>query len=71
MNIIHTELIADTSSISLVHVKKLCYVAADYEAELCKNSQASCEVDGEGWFTLSEERFKMAEILLQPQMGGV
>jgi actin-related protein 8 len=28
-------------------------------------------VDGEGWFTLAEERFKMAEILFQPQMGGV
>uniref|UniRef100_A0A453DC76 F-box domain-containing protein n=1 Tax=Aegilops tauschii subsp. strangulata TaxID=200361 RepID=A0A453DC76_AEGTS len=51
--------------------EKICYVAADYEAELCKNTQASCEVDGEGWFTLSEERFKMAEILFQPQIGGV
>lgn len=51
--------------------EKICYVAYDYEAELCKNTQASCEVDGEGWFTLSEERFKMAEILFQPQMGGV
>ncbi|KAM0855091.1 hypothetical protein ACQ4PT_050028 [Festuca glaucescens] len=51
--------------------EKICYVAADYEAELCKDTQASCEVDGEGWFTLAEERFKMAEILFQPHMGGV
>lgn len=54
-----------------VIVKKLCYVAADYEAEKRKDTQASCEVDGEGWFTLSEERFKTAEILFQPQIGGV
>jgi actin-related protein 8, plant len=53
----------------LLYAKKICYVAVDYEAELCKDTQASCEVDGEGWFTLSEERFKMAEILFQPQMG--
>nr|BAG94568.1 unnamed protein product [Oryza sativa Japonica Group] len=51
--------------------EKLCYVAADYEAEKRKDTQASCEVDGEGWFTLSEERFKTAEILFQPQIGGV
>ncbi|KAL5214193.1 hypothetical protein ABZP36_003345 [Zizania latifolia] len=50
--------------------EKLCYVAADYEEELHKDTQASCEVDGEGWFTLSEERFKTAEILFQPQIGG-
>nr|CAB3486094.1 unnamed protein product [Digitaria exilis] len=50
---------------------KLCYVAADYEAELRKDTQASCEVDGEGWFTLSEERFKTAEVLFQPHMGGM
>ncbi|XP_066344771.1 actin-related protein 8-like isoform X2 [Miscanthus floridulus] len=51
--------------------EKLCYVAADYEAELRKDTQASCEVDGEGWFTLSEERFKTPEILFQPHMGGM
>ncbi|CAL5014285.1 unnamed protein product [Urochloa decumbens] len=51
--------------------EKLCYVAADYEAELRKDTQASCEIDGEGWFTLSEERFKTAEILFQPHMGGM
>jgi hypothetical protein len=60
-----------THPLSLVYAKKICYVAADYEAELCKDTQASCEVDGDGWFTLAEERFKMAEILFQPQMGGV
>jgi hypothetical protein len=32
-------------------VKKLCYVAADYEVELRKDTHTSCEVDGEGWFT--------------------
>jgi hypothetical protein len=52
-------------------VKKICYVAADYAAEPCKDTQASYDVDGEGWFTLAEERFKMAEILFQPHMGGV
>jgi actin-related protein 8, plant len=52
-------------------VKKLCYVAADYEAELRKDTQASCEIDGEGCFTLSEERFKTPEILFQPHMGGM
>jgi actin-related protein 8 len=51
--------------------EKLCYVAADYEAELRKDTQASCEVDGERLFTLSTERFKTAEILFQPHMGGM
>lgn len=51
--------------------EKLCYVAADYEAELRKDTQASCEVDGEGWFTLSDERFKTTEILFQPHIGGI
>jgi actin-related protein 8 len=51
--------------------EKLCYVAADYEAELRKDTQASCEVDGERLFTLSTERFKTAEILFQPHMGGI
>jgi actin-related protein 8, plant len=55
----------------LSFVKKLCYVAADYEAELRKDTNASCEVDGEGWFTLSEERFKTTEILFQPHIGGM
>ncbi|KAL6651588.1 hypothetical protein ACP70R_010513 [Stipagrostis hirtigluma subsp. patula] len=45
--------------------------AADYEAELRKDTRASCEVDGEGRFTLSEERFKTAEILFQPHIGGM
>ncbi|XP_073099017.1 actin-related protein 8 isoform X2 [Elaeis guineensis] len=51
--------------------EKLCYVARDYEAELCKDTQASCEVAGEGWFTLSKERFQTTEILFQPQIGGM
>lgn len=51
--------------------EKLCYVASDYEAELRKDTQASCEVPGEGWFTLSKERFQTTEILFQPQIGGM
>ncbi|CAA6670780.1 unnamed protein product [Spirodela intermedia] len=51
--------------------EKLCYVAADYHAELSKVTQASCEISGEGWFTLSKERFKTGEILFQPQIGGI
>lgn len=50
--------------------QELCYVAADYEAELSKDTQASMEVAGE-WFTLSEERFKTGEILFRPRLGGV
>ncbi|XP_021905838.1 actin-related protein 8 isoform X3 [Carica papaya] len=50
--------------------EELCYVAADYEAELSKDTQASMEVAGE-WFTLSEERFKTGEILFRPRLGGV
>jgi len=66
------EMISDICPyLSLSYMKKLCYVAADYEAELRKDTQASCEVDGEGWFTLSTERFKTAEILFQPHMGGM
>lgn len=65
-------MISDVSAYrSFSYSKKLCYIAADYEAELRKDTQASCEVDGEGWFTLSEERFKTAEILFQPHMGGM
>ncbi|MQL79853.1 hypothetical protein Taro_012287 [Colocasia esculenta] len=51
--------------------EKLCYVAADYDVELRKDTQASCEVAGEGLFTLSKERFQTGEILFQPQIGGV
>ncbi|KAL2335827.1 hypothetical protein Fmac_010273 [Flemingia macrophylla] len=51
--------------------EKLCYVALDYEAELKKDTQASFEAAGEGWFTLSKERFQTAEILFQPHRAGV
>ncbi|XP_020265998.1 actin-related protein 8 isoform X2 [Asparagus officinalis] len=51
--------------------EKLCYVAADYNAELRKDTRASCEIAGEGLFNLSEERFQAAELLFQPQIGGV
>ncbi|CAJ1958531.1 unnamed protein product [Sphenostylis stenocarpa] len=51
--------------------EKLCYVARDYEAELSKDTQASFEAAGEGWFTLSKERFQTAEILFQPHLAGV
>lgn len=49
----------------------LCYVADDYEAELSKNTEASCEVLGEDWFTLSKERFQTGEILFQPEIAEV
>ncbi|XP_022932370.1 actin-related protein 8 [Cucurbita moschata] len=51
--------------------ENLCYVAEDYEAELCKDTQASYQAAGEGWFTLSKERFQTGEVLFQPRMGGV
>ncbi|KAJ4976768.1 hypothetical protein NE237_001874 [Protea cynaroides] len=51
--------------------ENLCYVAADYEAELSKDTEASFEVSGEGWFTLSKERFQTGEILFQPRIGGI
>ncbi|ESW28293.1 hypothetical protein PHAVU_003G274900 [Phaseolus vulgaris] len=50
--------------------EKLCYVAADYEAELLKDTQASFEAV-EGLFTLSKERFQTGEILFQPRLAGV
>lgn len=49
----------------------LCYVAADYEAELSKDTEASYEVVGEDWFTLSKERFQTGEILFKPRIAGV
>lgn len=52
-------------------LQNLCYVAEDYEAELSKDTQASYEAAGEGWFTLSKERFQTGEILFRPRMGGV
>ncbi|KAJ6776791.1 ACTIN-RELATED PROTEIN 8 [Salix koriyanagi] len=51
--------------------EKLCYVAADYENELSKDTPASLEVPGEGWFTLSKERFTTGEVLFQPHIAGV
>jgi len=51
--------------------QNLCYVALDYEAELLKDTKASFEAAGEGWFTLSKGRFQTAEILFQPHLAGV
>ncbi|KAH1253504.1 Actin-related protein 8 [Glycine max] len=51
--------------------ENLCYVALDYEAELLKDTKASFEAAGEGWFTLSKGRFQTAEILFQPHLAGV
>ena len=51
--------------------QNLCYVAADYEAELSKNMPASFEITGEGPITLSKERFQTGEILFRPSIGGV
>ncbi|KAJ4826772.1 actin-like protein arp8 [Turnera subulata] len=50
---------------------ELCYVAADYEAELSKETTASLEVRGDGQFTLSKERFKTGEVLFQPRLAGL
>ncbi|KAJ3678368.1 hypothetical protein LUZ60_002171 [Juncus effusus] len=50
--------------------EKLCYVAMDYDLEMKKDTKASCEVAGEGCFTLSKERFQTGEILFQPQLTG-
>ncbi|KAI3717946.1 hypothetical protein L1987_69892 [Smallanthus sonchifolius] len=51
--------------------ENLCYVALDYEAELCKNTEASYEVAAAGWFTLARERFQTGEILFQPRIAGM
>ncbi|XP_019057942.1 PREDICTED: actin-related protein 8 isoform X2 [Tarenaya hassleriana] len=51
--------------------ENICYVAADYKAELSRDTQASMEVAGEGWFTLSKERFQTGEILFQPRLAGM
>ena len=59
------------NSLPSIAIQKLCYVAADYEAELCKDTKASFEAAGEGWFTLSKERFQTGEILFQPRIAGV
>jgi actin-related protein 8 len=52
--------------------QNLCYVALDYEAELLKqNTQASFQAAGDGWFTLSKERFQTAEVLFKPHLAGM
>ncbi|ERN19028.1 actin-related protein 8 isoform X1 [Amborella trichopoda] len=51
--------------------ENLCYVATDYEAEQTKYTEASYDVPGEGFFTLSKERFQTGEILFQPHLGGL
>ncbi|KAK9080720.1 hypothetical protein SSX86_000478 [Deinandra increscens subsp. villosa] len=51
--------------------ENLCYVALDYEAELCKDTEASYEVPGAGRFTLKRERFQTGEILFQPRIAGM
>lgn len=51
--------------------QNLCYVAHDYQAELSKNTEASYKVGGEGWITLSKERFQTGEIIFQPRLAGL
>lgn len=51
--------------------ENLCYVAFDYEAELKKDTTASCEVSTEGVFTLKRERCQTGEILFQPHIAGM
>ncbi|TQD80789.1 hypothetical protein C1H46_033624 [Malus baccata] len=55
----------------MTSIQKLCYVAEDYEAELSKNTQASFGAGGQGWFTISKERFQTGEILFQPKLAGL
>ncbi|CDY17400.1 BnaA10g10340D [Brassica napus] len=52
-------------------IDNLYYVALDYEAELSRDTKASMEIMGEGWFTLSKERFQTGEILFQPRLAGM
>ncbi|WZZ89724.1 hypothetical protein YC2023_118303 [Brassica napus] len=51
--------------------ENLYYVALDYEAELSRDTKASVEIMGEGWFTLSNERFQTGEIIFQPRLAGM
>ncbi|PWA52853.1 actin-related protein 8 [Artemisia annua] len=51
--------------------ENLCYVALDYEAELCKDTEASYEVAAAGRFTLKRERFQTGEVLFQPRIAGM
>lgn len=51
--------------------EKLCYVAQDYKAELCKNTEASYTLENQGEFKLNHERFMACEILFQPHLGGL
>lgn len=60
-----------SDSLLWMALQNLCYVAADYEAELTKDTKASFEVASEGWFTLSKERFQTGEILFKPRMAGM
>ncbi|KAH7332076.1 hypothetical protein KP509_20G066800 [Ceratopteris richardii] len=51
--------------------EKLCYVAEDYDRELCRHTEASCTLDSYGEFTLNHERFMACEIMFQPYLGGL
>ncbi|XP_002970341.2 actin-related protein 8 [Selaginella moellendorffii] len=51
--------------------ERLCYVAEDYEAELLKDTSASCDVGDDGNFVLKHERFKTGELLFRPWLGGM
>jgi actin-related protein 8, plant len=46
-------------------------VALDYDSEMKKDRSVSCEVAGDGSFTLSKERYQVGELLFQPHLGGV
>lgn len=52
-------------------MQKLCYVAADVEAQMATKNPATCQVGEEGSFTLDDERFLAPEILFQPHLGGM
>ncbi|KAI5066962.1 hypothetical protein GOP47_0017490 [Adiantum capillus-veneris] len=51
--------------------ERLCYVAQDYDAELSRNTEATCILNNQGEFKLSHERFMACEIMFQPYLGGL
>ncbi|CAI5464838.1 unnamed protein product [Closterium sp. Yama58-4] len=54
--------------------ESLCFVARDFEAAMRgeeRGVRGTCEVPGEGAFTLGKERFLAPEVLFQPQLCGL
>ncbi|CAI5494219.1 unnamed protein product, partial [Closterium sp. Naga37s-1] len=54
--------------------ESLCFVARDFEAAMRgeeRGVRGTCEVPGEGAFSLARERFLAPEVLFQPQLCGL